>query len=180
VDDGSTDGTADVAAMFGVLILSQENQGKGRAMDLGVKASRADVIFFCDADVRGITPQIIQEILDPVLSGQADMMVGACYRRIYFIRSLFWIIPLLSGERAVTRELWDQVPADYKDRFMIETALNFYARHHGRGFQFKVFNDMEHTVKEKKYGFWAGFGSRLKMFWEIVSAQVSLLWSLHK
>gem|GEM_PF-244164 len=56
VDDGSSDGTADVARRAGdwakhlVVMSHAENQGKGAAVRTGVGAARGDVIAFIDAD----------------------------------------------------------------------------------------------------------------------------------
>ena len=56
VDDGSSDGTADVARRTGdwakhlVVISHDVNQGKGAAVRTGVAAARGDVIAFIDAD----------------------------------------------------------------------------------------------------------------------------------
>lgn len=173
VDDGSTDGTADVAARYGVLLLRQENKGKGAAMELGVQASEADVIFFCDADVCGLTHRIIEQTLKPVLTGKLDMMIAMRNRTIYFVRLILRGIPLLGGERAVRREFWDGVPARYKDRFMIEAALNFYA-HLGTGYGYKVFPGLTQTIKEKKYGVLHGIIARFKMIFDVIKAQVLL------
>ena len=55
VDDGSTDGTAAVAARFaerGVrLVRLAANRGKGAALKAGVLASRGDEVLLCDADL---------------------------------------------------------------------------------------------------------------------------------
>ncbi len=52
VDDGSTDGTAEVAAAFAprVACLSQENAGPAGACNRGLAAARGDLIAFLDAD----------------------------------------------------------------------------------------------------------------------------------
>lgn len=56
VDDGSTDGTAEVARRSGdwakhlVVITHEVNQGKGASVRTGVQAARGDVIAFIDAD----------------------------------------------------------------------------------------------------------------------------------
>ncbi len=56
VDDGSTDGTGEVAAGHGATVLRVEpNKGKGHAMDVGVRHAATEVIFFADADIRGLT-----------------------------------------------------------------------------------------------------------------------------
>jgi glycosyltransferase involved in cell wall biosynthesis len=52
VDDGSTDGTADVARSCGedVRVLRQPNQGPAAARNAGVRATTAEYIAFLDAD----------------------------------------------------------------------------------------------------------------------------------
>lgn len=52
VDDGSTDGTAEVARGFGeaVRLIVQENAGPGVARNRGVEAARGEFIAFLDAD----------------------------------------------------------------------------------------------------------------------------------
>ncbi len=51
VDDGSTDGTAAVAASFpGVRVVSQKNQGPAAARNLGAREARAEIILFTDSD----------------------------------------------------------------------------------------------------------------------------------
>lgn len=174
IDDGSTDETAEAAAIFPLRLLRlEENGGKGKAMNLGVITTDADIIFFCDADVHGLTHHIIEETLKPVLLGKFEMVIAMRNRTIYFLRFLFRFIPLLGGERAVTRELWEQIPLEYKDGFKIETALNFYASHRG-GYGFRVFPNLSQTIKENKYGIVRGFIARVKMFTEIIRTQISL------
>ncbi len=52
VDDGSTDGTAEVARRFGrgVRVLSQPRSGSGRARNLGLAETRGELVAFLDAD----------------------------------------------------------------------------------------------------------------------------------
>lgn len=175
VDDGSSDQTAQIAAAFPVQLIRQtRNKGKGSAMDEGVKHTGAEIIFFCDADVRGLTHHVIEATVTPVRNGDCDMVIAMRNRKIYFLRIVLAIIPLLGGERALTRALWERVPAAYKERFKIEAALNFYARHYGKGFRYKVFYGLTQTIKERKYGIVRGFMGRARMFGEVISAQAAL------
>lgn len=51
VDDGSTDGTAEVARSFSsVRVIAQRNGGTGSAFNTGVALARGDVLAFLDAD----------------------------------------------------------------------------------------------------------------------------------
>jgi glycosyltransferase involved in cell wall biosynthesis len=50
VDDGSTDGTADVAARCGVRVSRQRNGGVSRARNAGLEATAGSLLVFLDAD----------------------------------------------------------------------------------------------------------------------------------
>lgn len=175
VDDGSSDATAQIATTFPVrLIRHEKNQGKGAAMQSGVAATDADVIFFCDADIRGLSHELLDSVLAPVLRGDTDMVIAMRNWRMFYATFLLSFIPILGGQRALTRSLWDKVPHKYRERFMVETALNFYARYWGKGYQYKVVHGLKQTIKEKKLGFWNGLKARFAMIAEVVAAQVRL------
>ncbi len=127
-----------------------------------------------DADLIGLTHSIVDEILRPVLRGEADMFVAMCGRRIYHVKPLMPWIPLLGGQRALKKTLWERLPPYYKHCFRVEMGLNFYARHYGRGLRYKVFHELSHVTKEKKYGWLPGFRQRLRMFLNLLSAQSRL------
>ena len=50
VDDGSTDGTAELAERLGARVVQQQNEGPAAARNRGVEASDGDVIAFLDCD----------------------------------------------------------------------------------------------------------------------------------
>jgi glycosyltransferase involved in cell wall biosynthesis len=80
IDDGSSDGTAEVAAACGVthIVRHPQNLGLARAFQSGIDACLrlgADVIIHTDAD--GQYPgRYIPDLVAPVLAGQADMVIG--------------------------------------------------------------------------------------------------------
>lgn len=171
VDDGSTDGTGDEARRYPVTYIRLEpNRGKGQALDAGVERAETEVVFFADADIRGLTHDMITATCRPVLDGECDMFVLMRNRRIYVLRSVMAFIPLLGGERALTKKLWQSLPDRYKRGFRIEAGLNFFAVHHGRGLRYRVFPGVFQTVKEEKYGLVDGFRRRLRMFREVLGA----------
>ena len=118
VDDGSTDNTLDVAKKFGArAVRNDTNMGKGYSMDRGVALAlynHAEIIFFSDADIEGLTHETIDDILSPVLEGRMDMSIGMTDRKWYLAHEMLSFLPLLGGERAVTQSLWQKVPEYYK------------------------------------------------------------------
>jgi glycosyltransferase involved in cell wall biosynthesis len=50
VDDGSTDGSGDIARGFGVRVISQSNAGPAAARNRGAAAAQGDILLFTDAD----------------------------------------------------------------------------------------------------------------------------------
>jgi len=177
VDDGSKDNTSEVVQKYPVKYIQlTKNGGKGSAMERGVQEARNVIIFFCDADIRGLKASMVEEIAAPVLEGKVEMFIAMRNRKSYYLRFLLAFVPLLGGERVLTKKLWNQVPSYYKERFRIEAGLNFYAKYYGKGFRFKVFPGLTQTIKEKKYGMWKGFTARVGMFRDYLVAQIKLQW----
>jgi cellulose synthase/poly-beta-1,6-N-acetylglucosamine synthase-like glycosyltransferase len=69
VDDGSTDGTAALAAAAGARVLHRPDRaGKSAALDDGVRAARGDVVVFTDANAslrHGTLRAVASEFADP-------------------------------------------------------------------------------------------------------------------
>ncbi len=95
-------------------------------------------------------------------------------RKMYVAHQILALIPLLGGERAMKKALWQKLPDCYKQYFKIETALNFYAHHYGNGFRYKIFTGLTQVIKEKKYGLSHGLRQRVLMTHNILSAQFML------
>ncbi|MFG2128414.1 bifunctional polysaccharide deacetylase/glycosyltransferase family 2 protein [Streptomyces sp. NPDC048751] len=75
VDDGSTDGTADIAASLGmpnVRVVRQENAGKPAALNNGVRNASHDVVVMMDGDTV-FEPDTVRQLVQPF----ADPNVGA-------------------------------------------------------------------------------------------------------
>ncbi|WP_423461926.1 glycosyltransferase family 2 protein [Promicromonospora sp. MS192] len=75
VDNGSTDGSAEVAREHGALVVRAEQRGYGAACAAGLEAATADVVAFCDADA-SLDPADLPRVTGPVLDGQADLVLG--------------------------------------------------------------------------------------------------------
>jgi glycosyltransferase involved in cell wall biosynthesis len=92
VDDGSRDGTADVARQCGVehVVRFRRNKGLAAAFMAGIDASLkagADFIINTDADNQ-YSAQEIPKLLAPLLSGAADIVIGD--RNVAQLQDMSW------------------------------------------------------------------------------------------
>jgi len=81
VDDGSTDGTPELAeAAAGAIVLRHErNRGKGAAVRTGIARSTGDIVVIQDADLE-YDPADIPRLLEPLTRGAADVVYGSRLR----------------------------------------------------------------------------------------------------
>jgi glycosyltransferase involved in cell wall biosynthesis len=76
VDNGSTDGSPEVAAAAGAEVVREPRRGYGAACYAGLGASSADVVAFVDAD-GALDPADLPAVCGPVLEGRLDLVLGA-------------------------------------------------------------------------------------------------------
>jgi glycosyltransferase involved in cell wall biosynthesis len=76
VDNGSTDGSAQIARAAGALVVSEPRKGFGAACQAGLLAAEAEVVAFMDAD-GSLDPAQLPRVVDPVLAGDADLVLAA-------------------------------------------------------------------------------------------------------
>lgn len=125
VDDGSTDKTLMALKQFRrfiSLVHYKINRGKGFALARGIEQSTGDMLMFLDGDVVGLTHKDLDAMVRPVISNQADMVIGVA--RFWTIGS-FTPFDDLSGERVVLRKY--VIPLVKKMRYVgygVELLLN--------------------------------------------------------
>ncbi|TCC62943.1 glycosyltransferase family 2 protein [Kribbella pittospori] len=95
VDNGSTDGSPEIAARFGASVVRCEVRGYGAACHAGLEAAEAEVVAFMDADA-SLDPRQLDRVTAPVLAGAVDLMVGR--RRALSRRSWPWHLRLANAE----------------------------------------------------------------------------------
>jgi glycosyltransferase involved in cell wall biosynthesis len=81
VDDGSTDGTADIVERWregrdGVVFLRQENRGKGSAVRAAIPHADGDISVIQDADLE-YDPADVPALIEPIERGVADVVFGS-------------------------------------------------------------------------------------------------------
>ena len=75
VDNGSRDGSGDLAAGLGATVVSEPQRGFGAACWAGLVAADADIVCFMDADA-SFDPVDLPTVVGPVAAGRADLVLG--------------------------------------------------------------------------------------------------------
>jgi glycosyltransferase involved in cell wall biosynthesis len=150
VDNDSSDHTADMAAAYGVRVLFEPIQGKGEAMTRGVASTTADVIVFLDADLLGLEPRHVDALVRKVLSGEADMACGLCDRGSTLNTLHLHHLPILSGQRALDRRLFEALEPDEASGYKVEAALNSLVAQRKLRRHLQILTGVRHRMKEEK------------------------------
>ncbi|MET4093814.1 glycosyltransferase family 2 protein [Arthrobacter sp. UYCu712] len=106
VDNGSTDGSAELAASLGAAVIAEDRRGFGAAAHAGLLAATAEFVAFCDCD-GSLDPAQLPALLAPIMDGTAELVLGSrqpqrgswpLHARIANI-VLAWRLRRLTGER---------------------------------------------------------------------------------
>ncbi len=143
-DDGSTDGSADVAAAHGAeVVRSERNVGKGGAATLaGQRLLATDpppVVLLCDGDL-ATSADALAQLVEEVRAGRADLAIAGFARRVgggfgLALGFARWAIRArcgyeagapISGQRALRAEVLDAV-VPFAPRFGMEVGMTIDA-----------------------------------------------------
>ncbi|GBD00104.1 Glucosyl-3-phosphoglycerate synthase [bacterium HR17] len=180
VDDGSTDGTADIAQAAGAtkVVRLRQRRGKGAALRRGLAEATGEIVLLVDADL-GDDAASLGALLRPLLDGVADMAIAAPPPdphgggfgivktfSAWAIRTLTGFQPTapLSGQRAVRRTVLERITL--ADGYGVETALTIDTLWAGvRVVEVPI--GFRHRALGKS---WQGFWHRAKQLRDIVCA----------
>ncbi len=76
VDNGSSDGSAELAERLGARVVREPRRGFGAACFAGLSAARSELVAFMDCD-GSLDPRDVALVIDPVAGGGADLALGA-------------------------------------------------------------------------------------------------------
>ncbi|WP_156755769.1 glycosyltransferase family 2 protein [Actinokineospora pegani] len=75
VDNGSTDGSPEVAAAHGAKVVVEPRKGYGAAVHTGLEHATAEIVCFLDAD-GSLDPRELPKLVAEVVAGRARLAVG--------------------------------------------------------------------------------------------------------
>ncbi len=168
VNDGSADNTAEAARATGIEVLSLPvNMGKGAAVSRGISATSGEIILLLDADLVGLTKKHVQDLLAPVIRGDADMSIGIFRGGRVFTDLAQLTTSFLSGQRTLKRSLIE--PSELENtKYGLETVLTQIASEKSLVVKKVYLDDLTQVVKEEKMGLAKGSRQRFKMYWHVI------------
>ncbi len=154
VDDGSYDNTSYIISKLEKLIdfktiNLENNKGKGYAMARGVDESSGEIIVFIDADLSHLNETHIWQLLNPLFTEEADMVLGQPQDTL--INHKVNPFKSFSGQRAVYKK--DLLPILHKiraSRFGVETIINLYFQAENKKTKFVLLKGLHHPTKFSK------------------------------
>ncbi|MFJ6631842.1 glycosyltransferase family 2 protein [Streptomyces sp. NPDC091376] len=75
VDNGSADGSPELARSLGATVVHEPRRGFGAACHAGLLAAEADYVCFCDCDA-SLDPGLLPDFVRRVADGEADLVLG--------------------------------------------------------------------------------------------------------
>ena len=176
VNDGSTDGTEAAAkAVPGVEVLTlPKNRGKGGAMRAGAMHAQADVLLFFDADLIRLTSRHVEDLLAPVCAGETAMSMGIFRGGRLWTDMAQFFAPAITGQRAIRRDVFLQIPNLETVGYGIELAINDFVHRQGLLRRDVILRGVTHPMKEEKLGWLKGAASRIQMYGQMARFRLSL------
>lgn len=72
IDDGSIDGTPELAKAAGARVITSTILGKGGSMEDGLANATTDALLYLDGDLHGLNEDLVDRMCQPILKGEAD------------------------------------------------------------------------------------------------------------
>jgi glycosyltransferase involved in cell wall biosynthesis len=176
VDDGSTDGTADVVKRFPSvrLIRCPVNRGKSAAMAVGISAAQNALLMLLDADLKGLASEHITALAAPVLNGTADVSLSLRQNSLLLFRAIG--LDFVSGERVVRKELLSEALKEIHrlPRFGIEVFMNDLIIERRLSIAVTHWPKVSQARKTEKLGYWAGVRAEWRMIADLLKVSYPL------
>src|SRR5687768_3854308 len=134
IDDGSIDGTPELAQAAGARVVTSTMLGKGASMQDGMRVARNDVLLYLDGDLQGLVPDLVERMTQPITANLADFVKAKFTRgggrvtvltakpllRTYFPELAHFEQPL-SGIMAARRSLLEKL--EFENDYGVDIGL---------------------------------------------------------
>lgn len=169
IDDCSTDDAVDKIKQFprAELLQNTANLGKTKSIAKGMRLVTSPYLLLLDADLLNLTNDDLTALIEPVLSGAADVSISLRGNAPFLWR---WIgIDYISGERVMPLKLFSgQFEAlESLPKFGLEVFMNKLILQNSYRISITPWPDVSSPYKSKKRGFWAGLWGEVKMILDI-------------
>lgn len=172
VNDGSEDNTVDRVRNWKgqVSLLNLDaNKGKANALARGVKIAKHPHLLFLDADLVGLKSTHVDEMIRTYEEGDWEMVLGV-FHKGRLRTDLQKMNPHLSGQRVLSKKIWEKLDLSQAEKFGVEMALTKLSFKLNLNTTKVRLEGVTHVMKEEKRGFRQGIKERLKMYYHIVKA----------
>ncbi len=170
VDDGSRDNLSKIVDNYHRvnLIRLPNNIGKAGAVREGLGHCRGRLILLLDADLVGLTPRHIRNLLSPLYRKDIEMTIGVFQSGRLITDLAQRIAPNLTGQRAFRRTLVDDIKGLDMKGFNMEMAISDYMKRNKIKYEIVNLDNITHIMKEEKWGLRQGLSHRIMMYKDIL------------
>ena len=81
VDDGSIDGTPELAREAGAKVITSTLLGKGASMEDGLNVAQNEILLYLDGDLTGLHRELVARLTKPIAEGRADFVKARFSRK---------------------------------------------------------------------------------------------------
>ena len=174
IDDGSTDNTQKILKQFKIKVIKlKKNIGKGGAIRIATKNIKSDIIIFIDADLIGLKKEHIDNLLEPIVKGNAVMVIGLRDKGNVITNMIMPYFPLTGGERAILTKVFMNIRKfPLIEGWGLESVMNDYCKKKKLKVAKVRFDGVDHIgLQTKKYG-WMAFS---KEIYDVALTKIKLL-----
>ncbi len=173
VSDGSSDGTVAAAENAGAKVINlPENKGKGASLFAGLEHISTPFTLMLDADLVGLTPAHLLDMIEPVRNGKTGMTIGIFRSGGLLTDFGNRATPHLSGQRMASTSWFLEVPG-LSQRWP-EPAITEHLKTTGTTWEYVPLEGAGQIMKEMKRGLLKGMFARFEMYRHILTNKKKL------
>ena len=183
VNDGSLDNTHSLLIRDKRInfISYPINKGKTYAVILGIKASKNDNIMLLDADLLGLKPENIDDLILPIISKKADISISLRSNSLWIYKKIG--MDFISGERVFNKNILGDI--DFLSKSLmgygLETFMDIIIVKNKLKIKVVSWPNVSHARKQGKIGYWRGmFAEWIMVFHIFKTANIFKLIKLNK